>query len=212
MTLDLGQFPEQTHMRFRMYPLLLIVLGSLTLACDRTGTPPESGAARVVDSILPREEVLRRFQRNLSPVARLESSYGSRDSLLAAFVEALGDRDTAALATMAVSRTEFAYLYYPSTPQSLPPYDLDPGLMWDLLHQRSERGIQRALAAYGGQPLRLLGHDCGKESSREGENTIAGPCNLRLRDQRGKPVSVRLLSQIMERGGRFKVLNYANKL
>ena len=199
-------------MRYWMYPLLLIGPTSITVACDRAGPRPENRAARVVDSILPRQQALQRFQQDLTRETRLESSYGSRDSLLAAFVDALGDRDTAALASMAVSRAEFAYLYYPSTPQSLPPYDLDPGLMWHLLRQQSERGIQRALSVYGGQRLRLLGHDCGTESSREGENVVAGPCVLRLRGQRGTSVSIRLLSQILEREGRYKVLNYSNKL
>ena len=48
--------------------------------------------------------------------------------------------------------------------------------------------------------------------SREGENAVAGPCVLRLRDQRGQAISVRLLTQILERGGRYKILSYANKL
>ncbi len=129
-----------------------------------------------------------------------------------AYVRALAQRDTAALASMAVSRAEFAYLYYPTAAEGLPPYDLEPGLMWYLLQQRSERGIRRALAVYGGQRLKLLGHECGTEVSREGENTVAGPCVLRLRDQRGQAVSVRLLTQILERGGRYKILSYANKL
>jgi hypothetical protein len=145
-------------------------------------------------------------------VAGLESSYESRDSLVAGFVKALADRDTAALALMTVSRAEFGYLYYPMTPQGLPPYDLEPGLMWHLVQQRSERGIRRALAVYGGQRFQLLSHDCGQGSSREGENTLVGPCVLRLRDQRGKSLSVQLISQIMERGGRYKVLSFANKL
>ena len=195
---------------FRVFAL--IGLGAAGLACNRSGNVPASGTARAVDSFLPREEALRTFQRNLNPVARLGSPYRSSDSLLAAYVRALADRDTASLASMAVNRTEFAYLYYPTTPQSLPPYDLEPGLMWRLLRERSERGVRRALAAYGGRRLRLMGHDCGADSSREGENTVAGPCVLRLRDEGGKLVSVRLLSQILERGGRYKVLNYANKL
>ena len=119
----------------------------------------ERKPARAVDSTLPRDEALRRFQLDLTPVTELESSYESRDALVAAFAQALGDRDTAALASMAVSRAEFGYLYYPTTPQSLPPYDLEPGLMWDLLQRRSERGIRRALAVYGGRPFQLLSHD-----------------------------------------------------
>jgi hypothetical protein len=201
---------ERSPMPWRVF--LLISLGGTTVACNSAEMPVERRAARVVDSILPRNETLRRFQENLTRVRELESSYETRDSLVAAFVKALGDRDTSALVSMTVSRAEFGYLYYPTTPQSLPPYDLEPGLMWHLLQQRSERGIRRALALYGGQRFQLLGHDCGEQPSREGENTLFGPCNLRLRDERGRSLSLRLLSQILERGGRYKLLSYANKL
>ena len=113
---------------------------------------------------------------------------------------------------MAVTPAEFAYLYYPTTPHGRPPYELEPGLMWHLLQQRSERGIRRALDVYGGRKLRLVSYDCGTASSREGENTVVGPCAVRLRDSNGESQSVRLLSQILERRGRYKVLSYANKL
>lgn len=192
--------------------MLLIGLGGATAACDRHQGRGEAAPAAVIDSFLPRDEAIRRFQQNLPRATALESSYQSRDALLAAFVAALGGRDTAALASLAVSRAEFGYLYYPATPQSLPPYDLEPGLMWDLLQRRSDRGIRRALAAYGGRPLQLLSHDCGQGSSREGANTIVGPCVLQLRDKEGKAVSPLLLNQIIERGGRYKVLSYANRL
>jgi hypothetical protein len=191
--------------------LVIAIVGS-TLGCNPGPERQESGAARVVDSFVPREVALRKFQQNLTPVAQLASAYPSRDSLLAAFVRALSASDTAALAGMAVSRAEFAYLYYPTTPQGMPPYDLEPGLMWHLMTQRSERGIRRALAVYGGRPLHLLGHDCGSESSKEGGNIVVGPCTVRLRDQAGQGVSVRLVTQIMERDGRYKVLSYANSL
>ena len=190
--------------------MVSIAIAVASHGCDRLGGHDEVGAARAIDSFVPREEALRRFQQNLTPVTRLQSPYGRRDSLLAAFIHALSARDTAAIVAMAVTPAEFAYLYYPTTPQSLPPYDLEPGLMWQLLRQRSERGIRRALAVYGGQRLELLSHDCGPGSSREGRNTIVGPCTLRLRDQAGQGVSVRLVTQIMERNGRYKVLSYAN--
>ena len=196
--------------QFRAMVLIAITAGSV--GCDRTSRHADVGAARVVDSIVPREVALRRFQQGLTPVARLESPYVSPDSLLAAFVRALSDRDTAALARMTVSPAEFAYLYYPTTPQSLPPYDLEPRLMWHLLQLRSERGIRRALDLYGGRKLRLVSYDCGRRSSPEGENTVVGPCAVRLRDRSGQQLTVQLLSQIIERRGRYKVLSYANKL
>lgn len=191
--------------------VLLAGLGSAAAACNGSEMRAENGPARA-GNILSRDEALRRFQLKLPPVTELEGPHTSRDSLMTAFVRALGDRDTAALASMAVSAAEFGYLYYPTTPQSLPPYDLEPALMWHMLWQRSEQGIRRVLARYGGQQLQLLGHDCGQDSSREGENTIVGPCVLRLRDERGHPLSLELPSQVIERAGRYKVLSYANRL
>jgi hypothetical protein len=182
------------------------------LACDRPDAQAKAAPRRVIDSVIPREEALRRFRTNLEPVEALEGGRGSRDSLVAAYVEALGARDTAALAAMAISRAEFGYLYYPTTPQSRPPYNLAPELMWFLLEQRSNGGLRKALQVYGGQGLTLLDYDCGSGESVEGENTVWGPCQVRFRRAEGDTVSRRLISQIIRRGGRYKFLSYANKL
>jgi hypothetical protein len=192
--------------------ILLMAITSGSFGCDRVRESEGVGAARVVDSFVPREEATRRFRRDLSAVSELQGAQPSRDSLVASVVRALITRDTAALAGIAVTPAEFSYLYYPTTPQSLPPYDLEPGLMWGLLQERSERGLRRALDQFGGRRLRLVGYDCGPGSSREGENTVVGPCVVQFRDPSGKPVSAQLLSQVLERGGRYKVLSYANKL
>ena len=135
----------------------------------------------------------------------------SRDALVATFVRALGAADTAALAELAITPAEFAYLYYPTATQALPPYDLEPRLMWFMLFEQSNQGIRRALRRHGGGAMRLADYDCGGRQ-REGENTIHGPCVVRLVDQRGDTLAAPLLSRILERGGRHKVLSYANKL
>jgi len=197
-------------MRWLVY-VLLAGVGSATAACDRPEMRAE-GPPLQVDSILSRDEALRRFRQGLAPAEVLEGGQESRDRLVAGFLRALGKRDALALTTMAITRPEFAYLYYPTTPQSLPPYELEPGLMWYMLLQRSDRGLRRSLTLYGGRELLLLSYDCGKEESREGHNTISGPCVMRVRDERGRTVSLRLFSQIIERGGRYKFVSYANKL
>jgi hypothetical protein len=127
-------------------------------------------------------------------------------------MKALGARDTAALAALAVTRAEFGYLYYPTTPQGLPPYDLAPELMWYLRSVHSEGGLRKALERYGGQQLTLLDYDCGSGESVEGKNTIWGPCQVRFRRATGDTVSRRLFTQIIGRDGRYKFLNYSNKL
>ena len=198
-------------MRWFVYVLLAAVAGSAA-ACDRPEVRAERPPVGVVDSILTRDEALRRFREGLPPVSELEKGQESRDKLVAAFITALGSRDTVALSSMAITRAEFAHLYYPTTAQGLPPYELEPRLMWHLLVQRSDRGLRRSLALHGGQRLRLLSYDCDKEESREGDNTISGPCVVRVKDKGGKTVSLGLISQIIERGGRYKFVSYANRL
>lgn len=204
-------YPLENQMRWLGY-VLLVGVGGVCVGCDRPEMRAEDPPHEVVDSILTRGEVLRRFRQGLTPVKALGGGQESRDKLVAGLLRALGKRDTLALTSMAISRPEFAYLYYPTTPQSLSPYELEPGLMWHMLVQRSDRGLRRSLAAYGGRGLQLLSYDCGKEKSREGDNTISGPCVMRVRDERGRTMSLRLFSQIIERNGRYKFLSYANQL
>lgn len=171
---------------------------------------PETG--RVVDSVLPREVALRKFREGLPRVDSLSGGSTSRDALVAAFVRAVGARDTAALAEMAITPSEFAYLYYPTAAEGKPPYDLEPSLMWFMLYERSNQGLRKALERYGGGPRTLVDYDCGDRQVREEENTISGPCLIRWRDKAGDTVTVRLFSKILERGGRSKFLSYANRL
>lgn len=191
-----------------------IPFGLLTLCitgCDRPEARAES-ARRVVDSLLPREESLRRFRVGLPSVDSLSGGTSSRDELVRTLIRALQASDTTTVVRLAITRSEFGYLYYPSAPQGLPPYDLAPDLMWFTLTERSNQGVRRALRVYAGKPLQFLSYDCGADASREGENTVYGPCTVRWRDQQGQTSTVRLFSQIIERGGRFKFLSYANRL
>jgi hypothetical protein len=190
----------------------LVLLAGLA-ACggpEVRAEPP--GTGRVVDSILPREEALRRFRENLQPVDSLTGGMESRDALVAAFVRALASADTAAIAGLAVSRSEFAYLYYPTAAMGRPPYDLEPGLLWFMLTTHSDEGLARALQLYGGKPMSLIDYDCGTGRQQEGDNTVYGPCVVRWRNVNGDTLSVRLFNQILERAGRFKFLSYGNRL
>jgi hypothetical protein len=200
-------------MRMRVTGLFWAALLAGTAACGGPDVRAELPAAgRVVDSILPREEALRGFREGLPPVDSLSGGARSRDALVAAFMRALGAADTAAIAGLAITRSEFAYLYYPTASQGLPPYDLEPGLMWFMLFEQSNDGIRRALQLHGGTPMPLVDYDCGTGYRHEGENTVYGPCVVRWRGKDGDTVAARLFSQIVERGGRFKFLSYANKL
>ena len=187
---------------------LTVLVGVLAFApaCDRAR--PDAGVA--VDSTLSREEALARFRADLPPVNTLAGGATSREQLVATFLERLERRDSLGLAALAVTPAEFGYLYYPTTPQSLPPYDLSPSLFWFTLQGNSRNGLLRALEHRGGQPTRYVDHGCTPRS--EGENTIWGYCTVRYVAATGDTVAESLFGLILERGGAFKFLSFANKL
>ncbi len=197
------------HLTLILFPVLILELSGCEPSAAKNA-PAE--AVRVVDSAISREEALRRFRDGLPRVTSFDGGMESKKDLLAAYLRGLETRDTVALARYGLSRAEFAWLYYPWSSQGLPPYDVEPGLMWFLLSTHSDRGLRRALGLYGGQKLQLLDYDCGTKGTQEDVNTLWGPCALRWRDERGNIESRRLVSQIIERDGRFKILSYSNKL
>jgi hypothetical protein len=165
-----------------------------------------------VDSIVPRAEALRRFQEGLPRPDSLQGGAPSRDSLVHQFVRALERQDTTALRALLLNKAEFAYLYYPTSAQGLPPYDLSPGLMWFMTEGRSEKGIRHALEQFGGRPLQSTGYVCASKPAIEGENRLWGPCEIRRVQAPGDTVTDRMFGLVIERGGRWKFVSYANKL
>jgi hypothetical protein len=184
-------------MRFRtkaMLPLLLLA------ACGRDDTA--RAAPVVVDSATSIPVALERFRAGLPVLAALEQPYRDRDSLVAAVASAISRRDTVGLRALEVSRAEFAYLYYPSSPQSRPPYELPPELMWLQMEQQSARGLVRLLDRFGGGDPDAADYAC--ESPRvEGDNTIYPACRF----SSGAPIGA-----VIERREGFRILSYANDL
>ena len=180
---------------------------------DRATAARTASHAGVVDSAVPRDEALRRFRAGLPEPDGLDAAAApSRDALVRAFVGAVEAGDTARLRSLALTRAEFGWLYYPTTPQGLPPYDLSPSLLWFLTDGGTAKGVRRLLDERGGQPLAYAGYRCDPGSSREGANTVWGPCLVRRVQAPGDTVEVRLFGLILERAGRFKFVSLANKL
>lgn len=194
-------------------------VASVLSACDqRGGVPSETAGAtaagdstRVTSGAVSIAESLRRFREGLTPVTAFSGAAPSRDSLVWRFARAVERRDTLAVREMTLSRAEFAYLYYPSTQYVRRPYELAPETLWFLSQQNSEKGIGRVLQRYGGRPLGLLDNRCPRAVTAQGENRLWEECVVRYRlagvdsaEQR------RLFGAIIERGGRYKFVSYAN--
>jgi hypothetical protein len=165
-----------------------------------------------VDSAVPREVALTRFRQASERATALEGGAGSRDALVRAFLRAVENRDTVVLRRLVLSRGEFAYLYYPTSAQGLPPYNLSPELYWFMTVEQSNRGAHTLLTELAGKHLAYAGYRCEGDSTTEGDNTLWGPCLVHTIRQRGDTLSQRLFGPIVARGGRYKFLSYGNKL
>jgi hypothetical protein len=177
---------------------------SLTAACRRV-----DGAATVVRAE-PHADALARFRAGAAQPAELDGAV-SREALIEQLVTALERSDTASFFRLALNRAEFAYFYYPTAREALPPYDLDPDLMWFVLNGRSRNDGFTALREFGGRPLGYVSHRCG-EPRTEGRNTLWGYCRIERRLPTGQIEELALFGLIIERDGRFKFVSMANKL
>ena len=192
-------------------PIVALTLAALAAGCRGAGEGEARAAVRV-DSARAVPQALTAFRAGLPRVSGLGGAYaGDRDALVRRFVAALEASDSAAFMPMMLSRAEFAWLYYETDPQAKPPYELPPGLMWSQAMQQGEKGISRALERFGGRPLAFRGYTCAREEVRAPNRVWTG-CRLDVVSTDGARAKVRLFGGIVERGGRYKILSYANDL
>jgi hypothetical protein len=163
----------------------------------------------LVDSILPIEEELRRFRADIPTRApALEHGAPSIDSLVARFAGALARHDTTALARLAVTRSEFAYLIYPSSRYTKPPYRQKPQIVWMLLQGASSQGATRLLGRLAGPGVKVLGHACDANPEVADKNRL-WQCRVRYTSA-GETATRQLFGAVVEREGRFKLSSFAN--
>jgi hypothetical protein len=158
-------------------------------------------------------EMLRRFRAGLPEVRDLAGGATSRTALAEQFVAALGARDKAALGMLTLSRAEFAYVYFPTTPDASQPNGLPPTLRWDQITLASEKGIGRALERIGGRgALTLVMLDCPNAPISQGPVTVHDGCTVRLRLADGSEFNGRLFGPILEHARRYKFIGYSNDM
>lgn len=166
----------------------------------------------VVDSILPVEEELRRFRAVVGPVTSgLANASASRDALVGRFATALERGDTADLQRMLVTSREFAWEVYPESPYTRAPYRQSPALLWSQIENASDKGMGRLVERAAGLSLHYVRSDCPHAVERQGRNRLWTGCTTQHRNAAGAIVPARLFGTIIERGGRFKFLSYANQ-
>lgn len=175
-----------------------------SLAAD---TSPRARPGYVIDSVLPVKEELRRFRVAIERVpTSLEGGASSRETLVRHFFSAVARADSAELRNMLLSRAEFAYLVYPESPYTHPPYRQPPDLVWMQLATTGSTGARRLLAR--ARDFRYLSHRCDPTPEREGKNTLWRQCLARVVRSEGDTVDMRLFGVIVERDERFKFASY----
>jgi hypothetical protein len=163
-----------------------------------------------IDSILPMDELIRRFRSGVPEVQRLEGGETSRDRLAQRFMAALGRADSAAVRDLLLTKAEFAWLVFPDHLYAREPYALDPDIFWLQLTQETRKGSGRMLQRYGGQPLTYLGLEgCRRDTLqiRSGPDTIWSGCKVHYR-VRDSVLTRMLFGSMVQRDGRFKLLSY----
>lgn len=182
-----------------------------SLASIRQDSTNRAQPGYIVDSILPMEEQLRRFRATLADVpSALEGGAASRDELVSTFVRSVESADTTALIRLTISRAEFAYLVFPDSPFSAPPYAQAPDLVWMRHTTASGTGLKRLLARAGGASLGFRSWSCSALPEKQGVNRVWGGCKVRFARGGGTEQTLQLFASIIERQGRFKILSYAN--
>jgi hypothetical protein len=171
---------------------------------------PDRPAPPAADQYTPAAMVAR-FRRSVPerPTALGRGAATSADSLLARWVRGVEARDSAALAPLALTASEFAWLYYLDSPMARPPYELDPDVLWVQTASRSARGLARTLERYGGRRLGRWRAACEPPATSGALRLHA--CAVSFRPA-GAAADVRLPLSVVERDGRFKLLGLATDL
>src|SRR5690606_10550784 len=158
------------------------------------------------------EVLLGRYRSDIQQVITLSSASGSLEALVQRFVKALATSDSADLKAMAMSAAEFAWLYYPESEFTRPPYELAPEHVFLLIDQNSQKGLLRMVRRSVGLSMEYAGHDCPAEPRARERDRLWERCNVQLRNPNGTVDSLRLFGAIWERDGRFKLASFANEL
>jgi hypothetical protein len=194
--------------------LALFVLGGCTRAESQDAEPRDldayAAAGNVIDSVFPLEEEMRRFRMGMREVTELSGGASSVDELVDTFLRAVERADTAAVSAMAITREEFAWLYFPYSIYATPPYELAPGLVWMQLESASSKGFRKILSVHGGNTLYDTGVQCPDDGSSAGEGRIWDECVVLGRLPGGEEAEERLFGSILEVGGRYKFVSFAN--
>lgn len=207
------------HIRRSLTMLLSLTLAATIAACVSdapaadTGMPDAGVARGTVDSALPIETLLHRFRATtIDTPSVLMGGAESPEALTRALLAALEAGDTIGVRDLAISRAEFAWLYYPHAKWTRPPYEMGPGLVWLQISASNDKGYVRLMRRYGGSRLRFESVACPDSGVREGPNVVISGCRVRFAAADSASREMRLYGSLLNRDGRYRFVSYSNDL
>jgi hypothetical protein len=218
-------FPNTQRMtRFHTFRIALAAAALSLVACQDkpAAAVPQAdqqkhidsvvAAGGTVDSILPIAEQIKRFQADIADKPdTLRHASPTVKHLVMRWTIAVASNDTVALNQMVLDRAEFAYLFYPTSRMSKPPYEAPPQLLWGQIFESSENGVRKLLNAFGGLSFKIGATRC-PDPSIEGRNKLYEGCVVQVETLNSRAAEGNFFGTIIERDGRFKFISYANRL
>ncbi|CAN5271025.1 hypothetical protein BH20GEM2_BH20GEM2_12870 [soil metagenome] len=137
----------------------------------------------------------------------LQSGAPSLDELGAGVVAALQAGDTARLAGYRVTEAEHQRLWphFPAAQQSPP---IDVGFAWQNIELRNAAALERLLARYSGEDVRVLGTECGGEPEEYGAFRVLRDCAIGVEESGDAPDTIRPFASVVVANGRYKLIRY----
>jgi hypothetical protein len=122
-------------------------------------------------------------------------------------LDALARRDRPALEALALNETEFRDHVWPQLPAARPERNLPFSYVWGELRQKSAQSLSVVLSREGGKRYELI--DVRFDSDTDYQTyRVHRETTLRVRDDRGMDLDLRVLGSMLEQGGVWKVFSY----
>lgn len=207
------------HIRSSLTTLLSLTFAAAIAACAvntpaaGSGASAEATARGIVDSALPIETLLHRFRATTTDTPSvLNGGAVSPEALTRGLLAALEAGDTSAVRNLAISRAEFAWIYYPHAKWTRPPYEMGPGLVWLQITASNDKGYVRLVRRYGGRRLRFEALTCPDTGLHEGPNVVISGCRVRFAAADSAAREMQLFGSLLNRDGRYRFVSYSNDL
>jgi hypothetical protein len=138
----------------------------------------------------------------------LEAAASSREELVRRFLDLVAGNDIDEVRKLAVNEDEFRTLIYPELPAADPRWNTSAEFVWNLFYLRNESSLRSMMAAIGGRRLTLEEIRFTGGTTEYATYRVHRESLLVLRDEEGKPQTVRLFGSVLELDGQFKIFSF----